>query len=132
LLAVALSSERIRPYDATTEEDAYAEGRTDAQADLDAGMYKTAAFGTPCPDSAQYDQVMQEWYGVGVRPIAGCVITETDDAYHRGYSEIMGPALKSYVGATGFQEARVEAQARWQALRTGRQYQADTAPRKRK
>jgi hypothetical protein len=84
-----------------------------ATIDIYRGRYEILTLGLPPAWYEDYSQVMLERYGVTVRPIAGCVVTVSQEQYARSYNHVSVTAIHRKYGRDVVDETRREAASAW-------------------
>lgn len=67
--------------------DSFSKGRADAQADIQRGHLTVETGGMRAPWDDTYTVLMKKRYGVELRTVAGCMISDDDAEHCRGYNE---------------------------------------------
>jgi hypothetical protein len=88
---------------------AHIRGQFAARNDISRGHYRILAAGTPAPERAVYVRLMRERYGVEVRIVAGCVVSESLFAYTQGYNAVSREAVERRFGKDVFEATLAEA-----------------------
>jgi hypothetical protein len=84
-------------------------GQIVARLDLERGHYIVLALGLPAAWRSNAAQLLRERYGIEMRVVAGCVVTEPLLAYVDGYNEVSTKAANQKFGHDVFQESMAEA-----------------------
>src|SRR5262249_27032297 len=100
---------------------AYLRGMAVALADQSRGHYEVQTFGYPPPWLGEYRRLVRERYGVDVKPVAGCVVTQDLDSYVAGYNSVSESRIRSRFGKDIFAECAQEAFATWKREHPDRQ-----------
>ena len=98
ILAFVVCAELIREYTAPMR------GRLTARYDVWRGHYVLLAYGLPPAWRSQYAQLLQERYGIEVRTVALCIVSETLVSYADGYDEVSAAAANHKFGHDVFKE----------------------------
>jgi hypothetical protein len=93
-----------------------APGSQAARMDLARGHYVMLTYGLPTPDYEEFSALLRKRYGVEVRAVAGCVVSESLRDYVRDYNEVSMAAANKRFGRDIFAEAQKDAQIRWRQL----------------
>jgi hypothetical protein len=99
-----------QPGDALPDYYATHDGAADAKQDLKAGRLTVLTFGLQASWSREYRDILQRVYGIELRAVAGCVVSESLVQYVNAYNEVMDPAIAARHGKDLFE--RVVQQAR--------------------
>jgi hypothetical protein len=111
VLALVISAELIREYTAPMR------GRLTAHYDVRRGHYVVLAYGLPSPWRSQYAQLLRERYGVEVRSVALCIVSETLRSYADGYDEVSVDDANHKFGHDVFKECAEVARSQWELQR---------------
>jgi hypothetical protein len=98
-------------------ESAYQKGRTDAENDLKNNRLALEIFGLPAPSFGEYTKLLLERYHLELRQVAGCVPDGQIIGHARGYNEIAMKEIEHRYGKDMLEQARKEAEKRFQASR---------------
>lgn len=90
-------------------------GRLDATLDVRRGHYQRLVYGLPVPWRPRYAQCLKERYDVEMRPVAGCIVSSSLEAYVRGYDSVMDKAIERKFGHSIYSECVSEAESQWKA-----------------
>jgi hypothetical protein len=86
-------------------------GRAAAERDVRAGRLEILIYGLPSASQVEYAQVFRKKYGVEVKVVAGCVVSEALVAYVAGYNEVSESLVKKRFGRQVFEAVEREAEA---------------------
>jgi hypothetical protein len=98
ILGLLVCAELIREYTAP------ARGHLVAHFDVRRGHYIVLAYGLPSEWRPQYAQLLQERYGIEVRTVALCIVSETLRSYADSYDEVSIAAANQKFGHDVFKE----------------------------
>jgi hypothetical protein len=85
------------------------EGHFAAKYDVDHGRYELQTFGLPPPWFQDDAALLQQRYAVNVRPVAGCMVSESQVSYVEAYNDVMAAAANRKYGHDIFVECRADA-----------------------
>lgn len=105
-LSLVVCTELVREYTAPVR------GRLAAPFDIRRGQYVVLAYGLPPEWRPQYAQLLQERYGIEVRTVALCVVSETLRRYADSYDEVSVAAANHKFGHDVFKECAEVARQR--------------------
>ena len=108
ILALVVCAELIREYTAPMR------GRLKARYDVWRGHYAVLAYGLPPPWRPQYAHLLRERYGIEVRTIALCIVSETLRSYADSYDEVSAAAASHKFGHDVFKECAEVARSQWE------------------
>lgn len=74
-------------------------------------------YGLPSPWRPEYARCLQERYNVRLRPVAGCVVSESLVSYVDGYDSVVEEASRRRFGRDVFQDCENEAMTKWKTQR---------------
>lgn len=111
ILALVVFTELVREYTAPMR------GRLTAHFDVWRGNYVVLAYGLPPPWRPQYAQLLRERYGIEVRTVAKCIVSETLRSYADSYDEVSHAAANQKLGHDVFKECAEVARAKWELQR---------------
>jgi len=111
VFALVISAESMREYTAPMR------GRLTAHYDVWRGHYVVLAYGLPLPWRSQYAQLLRERYGVEVRTVALCIVSETLRSYADSYDEVSAADANHRFGRDIFKECAEAARAQWELQR---------------
>jgi hypothetical protein len=89
-------------------------GRFAARRDVARGQYVELSYGLPPEWLPEYARLLRARYGVELRSVAGCIVSEELIAYVNGYDEISADAVNRKFGRDVFKECEVNAQENWE------------------
>jgi hypothetical protein len=92
-------------------------GRMAARYDLGRGHYKILAYGLAPGWRSEYDHLLKERYGIEVRTVALCLVSETLRSYVDSYDEVSAVAVNRKFGHDVFNECAEAARKNWEAKR---------------
>src|SRR3954471_15438201 len=92
---------------------AYPHGMAAAWFDHARGRFEVKTYGLPVPWTPEYRRLLRDRYGVTVRGMAGCVVSEDLVWYVRGYNEVSAPRLNGRFGKDILAECAADARAAW-------------------
>jgi len=78
------------------------------------------AYGLPSPWRSQYAQLLRERYGVEVRTVALCIVSETLRSYADTYDEVSAAGANHKFGHDVFKECEGVARSHWELQRAAR------------
>jgi len=111
ILALVVWVELVREYTGPVR------GRVAAHFDLWRGHYVVLAYGLPSPWRPQYTQLLRERYGIEVRTVALCIVSETLRSYADSYDEVSAAAANQKFGHDVFKECQESARSKWELER---------------
>ena len=111
ILALVICAELVREYTAPMR------GRVAAHFDVWRGHYVVLAYGLPSPWRPQYTQLLRERYGIEVRTVALCIVSETLRSYADSYDEMSAAAANQKFGHDVFKESEESARSQWELER---------------
>lgn len=88
-------------------------GQIMAHFDVARGRYRQLAFGLAVPTRSAYARLLGERYGIEMRAVAGCIVSDSLIAYVQGYNKVSAAAANRKWGRDVFQESRQEAGRIW-------------------
>ena len=92
---------------------AHQQGVIAAWVDRVRGHDEVKTFGLPSPYADDYARLLQVRYGVEVRPVAGCGVTQDLIEYVRAYNSAVKSRVETRFGKDVFSECRKDAQDAW-------------------
>jgi hypothetical protein len=98
ILGLVVCAELAREYTAPIR------GRLAAHFDVRRGHYVVLAYGLPPEWRPEYAQLLKERYGIDVRTVALCIISETLRSYADSYDKVSIAAVKRKFGHDVFEE----------------------------
>jgi hypothetical protein len=114
VLALVVSAELFREYTAPMR------GRLMAHYDVWRGHYAVLAYGLPSPWRPRYSQLLRERYGVEVRTVALCIVSETLRSYADSYDEVSAASANQKFGHDVFKECAEAARSQWEIQRAAK------------
>lgn len=111
ILALFVCVELVREYTAPTR------GRLTAHIDVWRGHYVVLAYGLPSPWRRQNAQLLRDRYGIEVRTVALCIVSETLRSYVDSYDEVSAAAANQKFGHDVFKECAEVARSKWELQR---------------
>lgn len=93
-------------------------GRSEARRDLTNGIVRVPTYGLPSPWSFEYTRILIEVYHVESYGLAGCIVSDGLTKYASGYWEISRSHVEAKYGTNIWRDARREAEAAWEKLRS--------------
>ena len=111
ILALVVCVELVREYTASMR------GRLTAHFDVWRGHYVVLAYGLPPPRRHQYAQLMRERYGIEIRTVALCIVSETLRSYVDSFDEVSHTAANQKFGHDVFKECAEVARSKWELQR---------------
>jgi hypothetical protein len=106
ILGLVVCAELVREYTAPTR------GRLAAHFDVRRGHYVVLTYGLPPEWRPQYAQLLQDRYGIEVRTVALCIVSETLRSYADSYDEVSVAAANHKFGHDVFKECAEVARQR--------------------
>jgi hypothetical protein len=85
-----------------------------ARLDLRRGQYILLAYGLPWPWRPEYAKLFRERYGIEVRAVALCIVSETLRSYVDSYDEVIASATNQRFGHDVFKECAEAASKNWE------------------
>jgi len=98
ILALLVCAELVRENTAQTR------GRLAAHFDVWRGHYVVLAYGLPPPTRPEYAKLLRQRYGIEVRTVALCMVSETLTSYADSYNEVSAAAANRKFGHDVFKE----------------------------
>jgi hypothetical protein len=92
---------------------AYPRGMLAAHIDHERGRHEVQVIGYPCPWESEYDSLLRSRYGVELRTVAGCVVSEDLCWYVSGYNSVSRRLANERYGKDIFAECAADAEALW-------------------
>lgn len=92
---------------------AYPRGMIAASADCAFGHYEVQTFGVPATWSSEFCRLASERFGVKVRTVAGCVVTDDLVWYVDGYNRVSRSRIQARFGKDALAECAEDAQVAW-------------------
>jgi hypothetical protein len=92
-------------------------GQLVARFDLARGHYEVLSLGLAAPWRPEYARLLHERYGIELRVVAGCDVSEWFLAYVEGYNTESMSAVNRELGRDVFRESVVEASRNWRLRR---------------
>jgi len=114
ILALFVCAELIREHSAPVR------GRLMARYDVWRGQYVVLAYGLPPPWRPRYAQLLRERYGIEVRTVALCIVSETLLSYADSYDEVSAAAANHKFGHDVFKECAEVARSQWELQRAAK------------
>ena len=84
-------------------------GQIAARSDERHGHYKILSYGLPPSWLPEYTRLLRERYGVGLRHIAGCIVSKALVSYVDSYDEVSAAAVVRKFGRDVFKECEEDA-----------------------
>jgi hypothetical protein len=84
-------------------------GRMAARSDVRHGHYKILSYGLPPSWLPEYARLLRERYGVELRPVAGCIVSDGLVSYVDSYDEVSAAAVIRKFGRDVFKECEGDA-----------------------
>ena len=94
---------------------AYETGRSDAQADLQAGRLVVEDYGFPRKGQQEYADILQERYHVELRRVASDIVDSKAYGHAFGYNAVSKPEIQRRYGADALEKAQAEAAEHYEA-----------------
>ena len=88
-------------------------GRLMAQFDVLRGRYEVLAVGKPAASRPEFARLLRERYGIELRVVAGCGVTDSLLAYVDGYNTVSASAANRRFGHNVFEEVAIDARRNW-------------------
>ncbi len=85
-----------------------------ARFDIARGHYSVLGYGLPPRGVTEYQQILQQRYGIEYKQVALCIVSESLVSYVDAYNGVSGAAIKRKFGPDVFKQSRDEATKRWQ------------------
>ena len=104
-----------RPDHTPYSRSAYQRGRGDAQADLQAGRLVIEDFGFPREGQQEFEDILQQRYGIELRRVASDLVNYTLYGHAYGYNDVSTPEIQRRFGADVIQKAEAEAREHYRA-----------------
>lgn len=101
----------------SAESTASVRGRLTAHYDVWRGHYVVLAYGLPVPWRSQFAQLLRERYGVEVRTVALCIVSETLRSYADSYDDVSAADANHRFGRDIFKECAEAARSQWELQR---------------
>lgn len=98
---------------------AYPRGMIVALADCACGQYEVQTFGYPAPWLPEFRRLASARYGVEVRVVAGCVVTEELVQYVHGYNAVSRSRIHARFGKDVIAECAEDARTAWKLAHPG-------------
>jgi len=92
---------------------AYQEGKAAAQQDIRRGKLVVKTYGLPAPWRGMYGSNLLSRYQIELRPVAGCVVTETLVQSVQGYNEVTEAEIERRYGKGLLERVAKEAEQAW-------------------
>lgn len=92
-------------------------GRMAARFDVRHGHYKVLAYGLPPPWRSEDARLLKEQYGIEMRTVALCIVSETLRSYADSYDEVSTAAANRKFGHDVFKECAEAARKSWECQR---------------
>lgn len=89
-------------------------GQLAARFDLTRGHYKVLTLGLPTSWRPEYSHLLRERYGIEMRVVAGCLVSQSLLAYVKGYNRVSMSAANRKFGRDVFQETDADAIRNWE------------------
>ncbi|HWB04705.1 MAG TPA: hypothetical protein VG796_16875 [Verrucomicrobiales bacterium] len=89
------------------------EGRRDAARDLENGKLGFEICGMMRGWDGEYAALLQQRYGIQLRSVAGCIVTEESSGHLGGYNAVMLPEIHRRFGAGVLERTADEARAKY-------------------
>ena len=116
---------------AKVKDQAYKEGRREAEFDISRDRLAVRTYGGPVPVGPDlYAERLSHYYGITTVRVAGCVVSNFLMEKTRGYNDTMLPVIESRYGKGILERVRQQAVAEWQGR--DRMKEAYLSPRPRK
>jgi len=84
-------------------------GSVAARIDVARGHYEVHSFGLPARWRPQYAQLLHDRYGIELRIVAGCVVTQSEVDYTAAYNAVAYDAAIRHFGHNIFSECATDA-----------------------
>ncbi len=84
-------------------------GRLAGYSKIRRGQYAILTYGAPPSERPEYARLLKERYGIELRAVAGCIVSEPLMSYVEGYDEVSAAAAKQKFGHDVFRECWDEA-----------------------
>ena len=88
-------------------------GRLAAHLDTQRGRYQVLSYGLPSPSRPEYARCLRERYNLEIRPVAGCIVSESLVSYVNAYDSVLEEATRRKFGRDIFRECADEAETKW-------------------
>lgn len=92
-------------------------GRMAARYDVGHGHYRILAYGLPPGWRSEYARLLKEEYGIEMRTVALCIVSETLRSYVDSYDEVSTAAANHKFGHDVFNECAEAARKNWERQR---------------
>lgn len=89
------------------------QGRVRAKFDMWRGRYVVLTYGLPPPGRDEYARLLRQRYGIELRPVAACIVSERLVSYVNAYDEVSCPAANRRFGHDVFKECEERALQQW-------------------
>jgi hypothetical protein len=89
-------------------------GKFAAHLDVARGNYRLLTFGLPPSWRGEYARLLRERYGVELKPVAGCIVSQGLIWYVDAYDEVSAAAATRKYGHDIFEECEKEARKNWE------------------
>jgi hypothetical protein len=89
-------------------------GQLTARFDVGRGHYRVLTFGLPPSWHPEYARLLRERYGIEVKTVAGCVVSQALISYVDSYDEVSTAAAIRKFGHDIFKESAEEARKNWE------------------
>jgi hypothetical protein len=90
-------------------------GQLTARFDVARGRFEVLAYGLPAPWRREWASLMRERYGIEMRIVAGCALSQSLAEYADGYNQVSGTAAIRRFGRDVFREVEADAVAQWKS-----------------
>ena len=101
------------------ESSARFRGRTVARFELAHGRYEILTLGLPTPWRPEFARHLEERYGIKLRVVAGCIVSESLLEYVAGYNAVMALGAHRKFGRSVIEEVSLEEMEIWKARAEG-------------
>lgn len=118
LIAVIVSSVLLVALAEAWSVAAPMRGRMAARYDVGHGHYKLLAYGLPLGWRSEYARLLKEQYGIEMRTVALCIVSETLRSYVDSYDEFSAAAANRKFGHDVFNECAEAARKSGERQRT--------------
>lgn len=89
-------------------------GKLMARIDLAHGRYRVLTYGLPVPWQTRYAKILRRRYGVELKVVGGCVISESASDFTDGYDQVSTAAIGLRFGRNALTRAYAEARFSWE------------------
>jgi len=93
---------------------AYPRGMLGASFDNARGHYEIQVFGKPPPWESELARLLQTRYGVEIKSVAACIVTDQLVNYIEGYNAVSRSRIETRLGKDVFAECAREARTTWE------------------